>query len=370
MRTSSESTSLPRLSVCDGPSLPPASSRPPRLLGRLVTIGAPLLISAVAVAGLATAVGLNGSLLQGMLDRLDARLAVLLTFLFALPQATRSWRLRWLLPASVGWPRVVSIVLVQQFFVTLLPWKLGDLSMPMMLQREGVRVTESLALLVLTRLLDTLAVVLLLTTTMVLFWSGLPAGLQRCWPAVAVAACLAILLLVAGLGVRQPIVRRQASRWATRFPFAFGRGTPWLIRNLRDGYRTFITVPWPTLAAGAVATLALWVFSVAFNVVFCISFAPQLEWPTMTVVVLLLPLINHLPVRGLAGIGTTEAIAVLVFSLAGMHATEALALGLWGHICNFALIAAAGLIGLALRWLADRTPQALRQSRLAPAETN
>jgi len=45
-------------------------------------------------------------------------------------------------------------------------------------------------------------------------------------------------------------------------------------------------------------------------------------------------------------------------------------LGLWGHICNFALIAAAGLIGLALQWFADRTPQVLRQAQLSAAETH
>ena len=370
MSTFSESSRLTLVPVCAGRSLPSPSIGPRQWLVRLATIGAPLLISAAAVAGLVSAVGLNGSLLQGMLDRLDARMAVLLTCLFALPQATRILRLRWLLPESIGWFRVMSIVLMQQFFVALLPWKLGDLSVPMMLKREGVRVTESLALLVLTRWLDTLAVVVLLTIAMILFWPELPTALQRCWPAVAVAACLATLLLVTGLGVRQPTVRRRASLWATRFQSVSGRGWPWLIRHLGDGYRTFSTVPWPTLLAGAVVTLGLWVFSVAFNVIFCIHFAPQLQWPAVTVVVLLAPLINHLPVRGLAGIGTTEAIAVLIFSLAGMHPTEALVLGLWGHICNFALIAAAGLVGLALRWFADRAPQALRQSRLSPAETH
>ena len=47
-----------------------------------------------------------------------------------------------------------------------------------------------------------------------------------------------------------------------------------------------------------------------------------------------------------------------------------LALGLWGRLCNFPLIATAGLIGLALQWFADRTPQVLRQSRLSLAETH
>jgi uncharacterized membrane protein YbhN (UPF0104 family) len=95
-------------------------------------------------------------------------------------------------------------------------------------------------------------------------------------------------------------------------------------------------------------TAVLWCLLTSFNVVFCHHFAPQISTGSVIVVVLLMPLLNHLPIHGFAGIGTTHAVIVVLFSMVGMEPREALALGIVGHAFHYGLMAGFGALGLLL----------------------
>jgi uncharacterized membrane protein YbhN (UPF0104 family) len=336
-------------------------------------------LSALAVIALLLLVEIDVGRLSEMAARLDAWLAGGLIALFCGVQMFRVLRLQVLLQQPVRFLDLLAAVLVHQFLASLLPWKLGELSLPMLLRRNGVRVSESLAVLLLSRVLDLLVVTLLLGISLSWFWPSLPPGLRRMWPLAAALIGVAVALLAGGFTVREAVKKWDRLRAATaktpenqpsrrclsQFVHSLrswlsGRSLTvaapatgvWLLgRQLLESFRR---LKLGQILRGAGYSAGMWGAATTFNLWFCLAFASRLDPGAAVVVVLMIPLINQLPIRGLAGIGTTEAVAVVMFTGAGLSAADALALGVWGHVFHFGLIAAGGLLGLAIRLAGGR----------------
>lgn len=319
-------------------------------------------LSLLTVFALLALVEIDIRRLSEMAVRLDARLAAVLVALFCAVQMFRILRLQALLQQPVRFHDLLAAVLVHQFLASLLPWKLGELSLPMLLRRSGVRVSESLAVLLLSRLLDLLVVALLLGVSLSWFWSGLPLALRQTWPLAAALLGGAVVLMAAGFAARA---------WRSGGSLQAGNATAidvWQFsRQLLDSFRRLKR---GQIARGAVYSAGMWIAATAFNLWFCLAFAPRIDPGAAVVVVLIIPLINQLPIRGLAGIGTTEAVAVVMFTGAGLSAAEALALGVWGHVFHFGLIAAGGLLGLVIRLAAGRRDLPADSLALIPTDAS
>ncbi len=317
-------------------------------------------LSALAVVALLMWVEIDVGQLSLMVDRLDASLAACLIALFCGVQVFRVLRLQALLQQPVGFLDLLSAVLVHQFLASLLPWKLGELSLPMLLRRSGVRVSESLAVLVMSRVLDLLVVALLLGTSLGWFWPGLPVALRQTWPLAAVLIGAALTLLAIGYTAR--------SRWSGDNSTSEDKPATRAWRFARQLLESFRRLRRGPILRGAGSSAGMWATATAFNLWFCLAFASRIDLGAAVVVVLTIPLINQLPIRGLAGIGTTEAVAVVMFTGAGLSAAEALALGVWGHVFHFGLITGGGLLGLAIRLTGGRRDVPADSLALVPTD--
>jgi glycosyltransferase 2 family protein len=319
-------------------------------------------LSVLAVIALLLLVEIDVGRFSEMAARLNAWLAIGLIALFCGVQMFRVLRLQVLLQQPVRFLDLLAAVLVHQFLASLLPWKLGELSLPMLLRRNGVRVSESLAVLLLSRVLDLLVVALLFGGSLCWFWPSLPPGLRQTWPLAAALIGVAAALLAGGFAARA--WRSGCSLTAEGAP---ATGVWQLGRQLLESFRRLQR---GQIVRGAGYTAGMWSASTAFNLWFCLAFASRIDPGAAVVVVLMIPLINQLPIRGLAGIGTTEAVAVVMFTGAGLSAAEALALGVWGHVFHFGLIAAGGLLGLAIRLASGRRDVAADSLALIPTDAS
>ncbi len=340
-------------------------------------------LSASILVVLLVSVEIDARVFAEMAGRLDLALTASLVLLFAAVQAFRVLRLRWLVRSPVSCLEMTSAALVHQFLASLLPWKLGELSLPLLLRRQDVRMRETLVALMLARLLDLLIVAFLLAVSLLAFWHDLPVRLQQAWPFAAVLNAMALAIVVGGSFARrracsQPRLEPDtaAGRSAAEPPAVVAAipvsGPAALARRLRIRCHELLEclreIPSLHLIQGGILSLGMWISAVAFNLLFCCSFCPSIAFGATVVVVLIIPLVNQLPIRGLAGIGTTEAVAVVMFTGAGLSPAEALALGVWGHAFHFGLITVGGMLGIVIRLVTGRATAGTGSLGLIPTE--
>jgi SAM-dependent methyltransferase/uncharacterized membrane protein YbhN (UPF0104 family) len=284
-----------------------------------------------------------------LLTLFNARILLVLGVLYAAPQAIRVGRLSVLLPRAIPLKNVTSIVLVHQLLACSLPLKLGELTLPALLDKEGVRPARSLAVLAFSRMLDLVTVVTLLNVALVVFWNGLPTTIHRLEPLIRLLGVAGVVLLVVAVAARAPVRRTTArvARWLHQRTILRGVRAWWARQSTRF-LGSVTSFPLTTTLSALLMTTVLWCLLTSFNVVFCRHFAPQVASDSVILVVLLMPLLNHLPIHAWAGIGTTHAVIVALFSMVGMDPREALALGIVGHAFHYGLMVAFGLLGLAM----------------------
>jgi len=313
---------------------------------RLWLLLVPLLVSVGALSVLLAAIEFDPLTIIELGRRLSLRGGLLLVALFVAQQVVRAVRLQAILPQTGGFSRALEVVLWHQFCAQMLPFHTGELSLPELLARQGVPRSESLGVMVAMRASDLLASVMLLS----LGWTALPGAAELLGrfasPVLRVAVGLLVVLLVTLLVLRR--WTRDLERSAALLP-----ATSWRPHAARF-VRILAKLSRGQAAVVLVYSTAVGVCGVTFSFLFCREFVPQLDWQATLLVVLLMPLLGQIPLRGFAGIGTTEAYLVVLFSLAGLPAGSALALAVCGRVFHLGLMAAGALLAFALhgvrRW--------------------
>ena len=74
-----------------------------------------------------------------------------------------------------------------------------------------------------------------------------------------------------------------------------------------------------------------------------------MSWKTIVVLTLARAVVNQLPINGLADIGTSQALTIIFFGLAGLSVEEGLALGVVAHAIQMVLVCVSGGAGLMVR---------------------
>ncbi|MCO6453689.1 MAG: flippase-like domain-containing protein [Pirellulaceae bacterium] len=263
-------------------------------------------------------------------------------------QLGRTARLAVLLPRPVPAARLQAIVLLHQFFANLLPMKAGSLSLPELLKREGIDRSQTLATMFTGAGLD------LLVTTLLVALAGLfmraPVGqvqaLQQ--PLLAICLCLLAAAVVALLAARRVEAWFMAGGQHSQ-PGWLGTVVAWS----RSFLGTLGRLSLPRLAGGISLTLVNMLVAIAFSYTVCRQLAPQLSWQAILLIILVMRLASHFSIQGLAGLGTSEALLVLLFCGFGLTASQALAVALLGRGLHLVLVLLGGGIG-SLLLLIDR----------------
>lgn len=309
----------------------------------------PLVLGAALLAWLLGGLEFSRQEFADTLRRLAPGTLAMLGGLHVAQQLGRTARLAVLLPRPVPAARLQAIVLLHQFFANLLPLKAGSLSLPELLKREGIDRSQTLATMVTGAGLD------LLVTTLLVALAGpflrAPLGQLRALqqPLLAICLCLLVAVIVALAAAR------RAEAW---FKVQGQRSLPgWpgtIVARFRSFLAALVRLPPPRLAGSIVITLVNMLVAIAFSYTVCRQLAPQLAWQAILLIILIMRLASHVSVQGLAGLGTSEALLVLLFCGFGLTASEALAVALLGRGLHLALVLLGGGLG-SLLLLVDRT---------------
>jgi len=122
-----------------------------------------LIVSGIVAVLLLLVVGIDLDTCAAGFRRLGLGNAVLLFGVYFAASFLRGVRLNALLPAGVSPQRLVTVSFRHQFFATFLPFKTGEAALPIILKRHGVPMSRTIAVFVLARALDLLALLTVLS---------------------------------------------------------------------------------------------------------------------------------------------------------------------------------------------------------------
>lgn len=311
------------------------------------TLFKPLLITTLASAVVLAFVHLDLSRCQKYLERVDAPLLLLLLLIGLLRAFLRAWRLRMILPDGPGVMRLSAYHLLYQLMATLLPFKMGEATLPILLKRDGIPLARSLAVLVLVRLMDLVILLLYILLLMTVFHADWPDGFERVRPLIQGGLVGGLVLTVLFLVARPMLIA-----WVERgIDSPVGRFLPrkdWLRGRWEVFHRGISAIPARDLLRTAVPSLLLQLVGSIQLVFMFAGLEPAMIWTRVVVGEVLINVANLIPLQGLASLGTFEAIFVMVFASLGMTTTEALALSIVMHLLSILPVILLGLGGWVL----------------------
>ncbi len=252
----------------------------------------------------------------------------------------RALRWRALLDDRLPVHRSFHIQNVGSFLNNVLPLRLGELSKAYLASRDStLTVMQALSAVVIERLLDVLAVFVMLLV--VLPW--VPAGgmIVRGAQMTAAIALVGMVVLFVAAAMREPAMRlaRSVTGWA---PQGLREGVlatvDELLRGVRaaGGKRLVVAIGW---------SVVMWIGYGISSYVILLSFIPNSEWFVAGFVTCALALGLSIP-SAPSGVGLYEAAAVAGLAVFRVPADTALAYALVLHVANFILVAVMGVIGL------------------------
>ncbi len=307
---------------------------------------------AALIIGILLSVVLLGAVLAGVdLGRVLAALAgadyvylvpaVLLLFVGHFARALR-WRA--LLVGRLPLGRTFNILNISYLFNGVLPFRLGEVVRMFLATRADppVPVFTSLSTILVERLLDLLAVLMLLGGVLVVL--PLPAAVTTAGLTLGLGALVGITALVV-------FARRRA--WAFRLlviatrllPFLERWGAQAALTRFLDGLQPLASKRGVVMALGW--SVVAWAFSAAAGYVLMYAFFPQPTWVATCLLITLASLAVAVPYAP-GAVGPFEASVVFALGLAGLGQPEgaAVAFAVILHATNLGFYTLLGIIGL------------------------
>ena len=305
-----------------------------------------LVVSGVVAILLLLIVGVNLDACAAGFRKVGPASAAVLFGMYLAASLLRGVRLHALMPAGVSLPRLVTVSFRHQLFATFLPFKTGEAALPILLKRHGVPMSRTVAVLVLARALDLLALLTVLSLAYLVARGALPpriGGLGSILLVVWVAAAaFAGWILIGG--------RRVASTLRARVPpflGRFGRAGAFAGRAFDAVVAATLEMRLVRVGRGLAISIAIWIGLGLFGgMMFDAVLGPRPPgvWIVLS---MFLSLGMQIPIQGFAGIGTTEALVVVLLATVGVASDEALAAGVVVHAVQIAFCAVVGGLGFA-----------------------
>nr|CRH05054.1 membrane protein of unknown function [Candidatus Magnetococcus massalia] len=309
-----------------------------------------LLLSLLLVAILLQWVGFDIAQCEEYLSALDGGVLLLITLLFLLRQWIRTLRLRVMIGQQKAGRGLFAVALQQQFLLTFIPFRMGELALPVLLKRRGVPMAQTLAVLLVIRSMDLLAMALYLLILLQLSLHYLPFDL-----AVANSVLLfliALLTLLAGAllyGARRwpeghvELLNHPRVAW---LPKRF-----WLAERLSVFIQSIAQLPNRAFVMALLFSPLLLLTSGLMMVLFFANLEPHFSWQASMLGEVLMSLVNLLPIQGVAAVGTFEGTFVMIYGSMGVVLEKGLALAVTIHLVHVVLNLFSGLLGVGLgRW--------------------
>jgi glycosyltransferase 2 family protein len=271
----------------------------------------------------------------------------------------RTLRFYFLLDKKIGFLNLFWIICAHNLFNSILPARTGEFSYILLTKsRHNVKIADGIATLVISRVFDFIAVVVIFFAVL-LTQNRLPGViLQEIWMICLIfsaSLCLLFILLFYGpsfLRVCTSLAGKLHldTRKTWRYLLDKGEEVVGSLENLKGKKHLVLSM---------ITSLLIWISVYVYLDIMMIGM--HITLPTEDIILggTFIILTTVLPIYGIAGFGTTEGVWTIVFVAMGMNLDEAILSGFSYHIIT--LIFVCGLGALAL--FALRHPPATSQDR-------
>jgi hypothetical protein len=325
-------------------------------------------VSAVAIAVLATVIDIGAT--AQTLVRTDLRFVAATLLLVPAQIGLRTLRWQLLLPARddgtrAGPLRVMPVLLAGYLGNLVLPARLGELARAyLMARRERLGFSRVLGSILLERVIDLASLAAVAMTAAI--YLGAPEWLVRGMAIVAGIGVAIVLVLVAS-GIPRAVRALVAVIGRRAEPL---RAALDQVRSFGEGAHGG---GWRRLALALLLGTATWAFVAGTYWLTARALDMQLSMAGSMLVAAVTTLGTAIP-SAPANLGTFEAAAVLVLSILGVDAAEALALAILAHAVVTIPIAIAGVVvvgsmSVSLAQVADQATAALPTAVAQPTPT-
>lgn len=274
----------------------------------------------------------------------DANLVLLALLMVALGLIVRGIRWSLLLERRITFLQSTHLVNIM-FMGNQLPLRLGEVARGVLAARYGVPLATSASSIVAERLIDTLAVVLVIALTV----SQLPGALPEVTQRAAAFGVLALFGFFGLLGLaRYPnAAMRSLDALLNIFPPLRRLSLESILADLLDGLRPLSDAR--ALLAIGFWTIVGWIFSLITYYFLHLALGVETDYATSVPLgIALASLAIALPVS-IAGLGPFQGAIVVAGQMVNMNPIEAIALGFLFHgvtVISYGLWGAAGLVAL------------------------
>jgi hypothetical protein len=297
----------------------------------------PLLLSVVCLIVLLSLIRIDTDRIRAMFARVDVLFLLSLAACEGVAQLLRCWRLKVLMVERLATMNLFQAMCLHQFYGFFLPFGLGRLSLPFLLKSHNIRRAQAFGTLTMMHLFDLAVLTVLLCLSLICFQTILPLPMHRLWYVSAVsggALVIAQILLWLGPSAVRLLGQRASSK-----------SREWVTGRLHDFTSVWASVRWRQVVVGCGLTVAIWVSASAYTFLLARQLVPALDSRLVIVLCFSMPLVSLLPIRGIAGLGTNQALIVIFFTMAGLTSSEALALSFISYPIRVGMAALFGVLG-------------------------
>lgn len=308
-----------------------------RLRAKLRRAIRPTVLSVASLIILLAVVRIDVEQLRVMLSNLSTPLLFSLLACEGSGQLMRSLRLQVLMDRQLAIVTTIRVMCCHQFYAFFLPFGAGGLSLPFLLKSHNIPRAQSFGVLVVMRLLDLAMVTGTLSLLLFVFNTALPLAMQRLWFVAITSA--AILIAVVCTVILGPYAMNRLERLVP------ADLTRWLVDRHIVFSNAWMKVSWRHLALASVLTLCFWICNCSYAVLLAHALVPHLDLRFFVILCFAMPLVSQLPIHGLAGLGTGQALVVVFFTMAGLSSAEALAFSLIAYPIRIGIAVLYGVVG-------------------------
>jgi len=267
---------------------------------------------------------INFSHFLSLYEKINFRILILLIPIYYISIGLKTLRFNYILKTSISYKKLFRIVILHNFFINFLPFRLGEVSYLYLLKKEKVYFGKNLSSLLKVRLLD----FLLLSTAFFIFSFLFNDYMEKFyWKNIIKYFLLAITLIVTLFYV----LRVKA---ITFFSFLNERVKRKLLKMIiRKLIETLDNLNFETIKEFFISLFYLLyiVFFYALNINY-------LTISTIIIGISIIQLTTLIPVSGFLNIGTFEGFWYLVFTILGLQEKDAISSGYLIHVIYILLI--------------------------------
>lgn len=282
-------------------------------------------------------------------------LSIFLGFmLYVIGTVCRAYRFFILTPCLSGssGSTLFSITSIHTFFNNILPLRSGEAALPILLKQCcKTPITSSIALLVLARLFDLVAILLIMVLSAAMTVEFADPFLRSVIVTVIILVFIIMAVLVLFLSSSSRVLGTLSS-WAKKL-FPTSKAVWFLLRKLNELVKAISILKVKHYVVKALAlSILIWVSTYAAAYVVVTDMGLHLPFLVVMLGFALSTLASALPVHGIAGFGTLEVGWAIIFVALGAARETAISSGFGFHVVLLAY--SAVLFGVGAVWLMVR----------------